>query len=169
MARCGADYWELIRTSYGGTPEEPLSGLSKVAGIAGPEDWYAWHSLAETLHDRAEDQFRRLGEVESEKLGGKNWPEWNRNIAAQNDLHAAWEAMGSFWTTSATNGIPQAIRVCEAAVCLMEGVDRSLAVYGESSMVAKGPIKATTMDTVIAVGILGAIAFAVYKADKAED
>ncbi len=169
MPRCGADYWDLIRTPAGGTPEEPLTGMSRIAGVPDPEDWWAWHTLAQKLHEQASAQFKRLGDVEAAKLGGKTWPEWNRNITAQNELHAAWEAMGSFWTTSPTNGIPQAIRVCESAVCLLEGVDKSLAVYGEASHVSPTAAPATLGEKAIGWALLAGLGFLVWKADQSGD
>lgn len=168
MARCGADYWSLIRTPAGGTPEEPLTGMAKIAGVADPEDWWAWHTLANKLHDKASEEFRRLGDVEAKKLGGSKWPEWNKNISAQNALHEAYSAMGGFFTTSPTNGIPQAIEVCEAAVCLMEGVDRSLAIYGESSRVEPKAPEATLGEKAIGWGLVLGLGYLVYRDSREE-
>ncbi len=167
MARCGAKYWDLIVTSRGGTPEEPLTGVLGAVSFPSLEDWWSWHELATRLYTQANEQMARLAGVEAKgRIPGNGWPEWNKNIVAENEMEARHGEMGSFWGSSPQEGIPKAVALCEAAVCLMEGLDTSLAVYGESSHVEPGPKAPSIFDNVWGLLLIGAIGYGVYKLDS---
>lgn len=170
MAACGESYWGLIKTGLGTTPESPFWALGAMLGVASPEDWNAWHGLAERLYAQANEAYKRLGAVEEAK--GEGFPKWNAILPQQHATWSALKAMGSFWEHSPSEGVPLAIDVCKQAVCLLEMSDEALASYGKKPSPAGVKPKepkgwfSSAVDAVVPYALIAGVGFLAYRSFK---
>lgn len=167
MAACGDAYAGMIKTSLGTTPSEPYYAIGKLTGIPSIEDWAAWRKLAEQLYKRAQEAFDHLGAVETRR--GRGFPKWNSIVEPMNEAHKLEHDLGGFFTTSPADGIPQAMRLCEQSVCVLQLVDEALESLGELKTVsdATNPPEPTKWsDWILPALFVGGIGYAAYRSAR---
>lgn len=182
---CGDRYRYLVKTTPSGlTPEEPFGKTWIDEEVKGPFDYHEWKVLADLLVDRAHKAHHKLGyDIEQKRVtaGKLAWSDskWEALRERNNDLIAAWEGLPNVMFAAPGTAVPEAVQVCLDAVCLLDLCNAAIEAYGDQTepLPAEKPAEdkggkfglgnklnvGDWINNVVAIGIIGAIAYGAYK------